>query len=524
MNALATLAYADVRGAVNAVRTLRRRPWRVVMWVVYAVAVAGLALLKTTPRTRAPHVPAFELLMSDVWVCGIAVAFGIVLATGTSRWLGIFHSRAEALFLMRAESPPAFVATYLQTRAVLAALGVTAVRFAYLIVIGIPGGTTLHALAAQLAFFAVCGGAIVSVALPRALARGAASAVAIAAGWIVAAVAVLPVAADGARVLKLPLAAPLLRVFPPIHPGAVLAMLSAGDVRPIAVPLAVAAIAGVAFVLAARDAYPELYEISLANIEWRAKRQAKRGGTRSQNADKPRVTTASSSAEIRWRGALALVWADALAFSRRVSPTVTAIVVAVALVAGAGLAAAARATDEAMLLGIVFGIVPTFYVTIASTTGVRLAPVMRLPLFWLGEVPLVSRLAAWTLGALLRDLAVLGFALAGYVAVDRDPLVPAVLLIGGIGLLALTRAVGLAVFALMPNSLDQRGPAVFIRVILAFALIAPAVVGGLVAGFAFGSVVVGTAAGAVLALAESGVLVGFAAWRLAGRVDLLASA
>jgi hypothetical protein len=108
--------------------------------------------------------------------------------------------------------------------------------------------------------------------------------------------------------------------------------------------------------------------------------------------------------------------------------------------------------------------------------------------------------------------------------VDRDPLVPAVLLIGGIGLLALTRAVGLAVFALMPNSLDQRGPAVFIRVILAFALIAPAVVGGLVAGFAFGSVVAGTAAGTVLGLAESGILVGFAAWRLAGRVDLLATA
>jgi Putative ABC exporter len=524
MNELAALAYADVRSAINGFRTLRKRPWRVVMWAVYAAVVVGLALLKTTPRTRTPHVPAFDLLMSDIWVCGIAVAFGIVLATGTSRWLGIFRSRAEALFLTRAESSAPLVATYLQTRAVLAALGVTAARFAYLIVVGIPGGTTLHALAAQLVFFAACGAAIVSVALPRALARGAAGAAAIVAGWTAVAVAVLPVALDGARMLKLPLAMPLLRAFPAIHPGAVLAMLAAGDLRPITIPLAVAAMAGIAFVLAARDAYPELYEISLANIEWRAQRQAKRGGGRAPSAERPRVTSAASSGEIRWRGAFALVWADALAFSRRVSPTVTAIVVAGALVAGAGLAAAARATDEGMLLGIVFGIVPAFYITIASTTGVRLAPVMRLPLFWLGDVPLVSRLAAWTLGALLRDLAVLGFALAGYVAVDRDPLVPAVLLIGGIGLLALTRAVGLAVFALLPNSLDQRGPAVFIRVILAFALIAPAVIGGLVAGFAFASVVAGTAAGSVLALAESGVLVGFAAWRLAGRVDLLATA
>jgi hypothetical protein len=149
---------------------------------------------------------------------------------------------------------------------------------------------------------------------------------------------------------------------------------------------------------------------------------------------------------------------------------------------------------------------------------------MRLPLFWLGDVPLVSRLAAWTLGALLRDLVVLCFAIAGYLAVNHDPLVPSVVLAGAVGLLALTRAVGLAVFALLPNSLDQRGPAVFIRVILAFALIAPALIGGAVAGFAFGSVVAGTLAGTFLALAESGVLVGFAAWRLAGRVDLLATA
>ncbi len=94
----------------------------------------------------------------------------------------------------------------------------------------------------------------------------------------------------------------------------------------------------------------------------------------------------------------------------------------------------------------------------------------------------------------------------------------------GLALLGLTRAVGVAVFALLPNALDQRGPAVLLRLVVAYALVAPPAALAAGAGWLTGSLLAACAVGLVLAAAEAGVLLGFAAWRLAGRVDRLASA
>lgn len=525
MNAFATLSYGDRRAFLNALRALRRKPGRIALWTIYAVAVLGFAVLKTGPwypRAAGAARPPFTSPMLDLWVCGLAIAFGIVLASGTARWLGVFSSRAEALVLVRADAAPMTVAAYLQLRTVIVTMAQGVARFAYLIVFGLPGGTTFAALAAQLVFFAAAGAAIASVALPRALARGATRVALIVAGWTIAAAGAVPLLGDALRFLQLPATAPLLHRLPALHPGALLGALAAGDLRTVAVPIAVAVCATAAFAFAARDAYPELYTISLANLDWRERVRTRRGRPEVAEAA-PRVKNARSMTRTRLRGALAFVWIDALMFGRRVSPPMVALIAALALAAGAGLAAFAHGNRADRLFGILFGAVPAIYITIASTIGVRLAPVLRLPLFWLGEVPVAARLAAWTFGGFWRDALLAALAVAGYVAVAHDARVPLAIFVAALGLLALTRTVGLAVFAMLPNALDQRGPGVVLRVWISFVLLIPAVAAGTVAAFLSGFTLgAATTAAAITALAESALLLAFAAWRLTGRVDNLA--
>ncbi|MEA2722042.1 MAG: hypothetical protein QOJ39_3906 [Candidatus Eremiobacteraeota bacterium] len=524
MNALAVLSFGDRRTLINTVRELRRHPGRLALWALYAIVILGFAFIKTKPSSQHSQAPPFFVTaLNDLWLCGFAIAFGIVLATGTSRWLGVFSSRAEALVLTRAQTTPLLVAAYLQMRAVVVTLAQGFTRFAYLIVIGIPTGTTVFALLAQLLFFAAAGAAVASVALPRALARGRARIAMIAAGVAIAAAGAIPLALDALRVLQLPAAAALLRRAPDIHPGTVLIALAAGDLRCIAVPLAVAACATAAFALAARDAFPELYTISLANLEWRM-RVRNRRGLRDDDAAKPSLKTVRSTAGTSLRGALAFLWVDALMFTRRISPVVTAVVAALALIGGAAFAAFARHSPE-LTFGILFGTLPGLAIAVASTTGVRLAPALRMPLFWLGDVSLAARLAAWTFGAFWRDAVLVALAVAGYAAVSGDIHGPLVVFAGASGLLALTRAVGLAVFALLPNQIDQRGPAVMLRAVLSFALVAPAVTIGAIAAVVFSSpFIAGTLTGTLAAFTEAALLIVFAAWRLAGRVDRLALA
>jgi len=529
VNVLATLSYGDRHALVNTLRTLRKHPGRIAMWAFYLFAVVGFAFFKTSGPARAAEPSDWATAIADFWVCGFVVAFGVVLASGTSRTLGVFSSRAEALLFTRAGVAPVAVAAYLQVRAVVTTLGQGIVRFAYLILFGIPAGTTWHALLAQLCFFATAGAAIASVTLPRALARGAARIAAIAAGIAIALAAALPVLVDVLRLLHLPSMPNALRHVTVVHPGLVLRALGHGDMRAIAFPLAVAALASAAFVLAARDAYPELYAISLANLDWRMRVRTRRGA-RAAGALAPAGRIGARAARVRsnagspLRGALALAWIDTLMFSRRVAPAITALAAAFALAAGAALAAFARLGGE-LAVGVLVGMLPGFYVAVASTTGVRLAPAMRMPLFWLGSVPLAARLGGWTLGPYSRDAMLALLAVSGYVSVSRDARGPLIVLIGALALLALTRTVGLAVFAAMPNALDQRGPAVLLRTLLTFALVAPPTIAGAIAVFVFPAPFVSaTLTGALTALIEAALLVLFAAYRLAGHVDQLSAA
>jgi hypothetical protein len=522
VKALLMLSYGDRHALVNALRELRRRPGRAAIWLLYVVAIAAFAVLKTAPRSgrsAGAHPPWLDVL-NDVIVGGLTAAFAVVLASGPERWLGFFSSRAEALFLMRSTASPVLVAAYLQVRAILITLAGGLSRLAYLFILGVPAGTTVQALVLQLAFFGAAAAAISSVALPRALARGSMRVAMVVLGATIGLVAALPLVADALPLLGLGEAPAILRGLP--HPGAVLTALANGDLRAIAPPLLVAAIATVAFALAARDAYPELYAISLANLDFRERMRSRRSRRADAAALAPREAAGIRSARrSRFRGALTYIWIDTLMFSRRVSPVRTGLVASLALAAGVALALFSRRSPE-LFLGILIGTLPGLCVAVTSTVGVRLAPALRLPLFWLGDAPLAARLAAWTFGGFWRDAVLVVLVVVGYLSLAHDPRGPGIAFVGALGFLALTRTVGMAVFALLPNAIDQRGPAVLLRTLISFALLAPPVVAGVVTSIALRQpAFAGTMVGTAMALAEATGLVAFAAWRLAGHVDRL---
>ncbi|HEY0615488.1 MAG TPA: hypothetical protein VGC96_12630 [Candidatus Elarobacter sp.] len=519
MNALLALSYADRHAFVNWLRTLRTRPGRLALWALYALAIVGFAVAKVLPRTQPRYAGSFVDAIGDLWVCGFGIVFGVALAAGSSRWLGAFSSRAEALLITRADAPPLLVAAYLQVRAVSSALARGFARFAYLIVIGIPSAASPRALVAQLFFFAAAGAAIASVALPRALARGAVRIAATVFGAAIAITSAIPLALDVARLLRLQLVVPALARAPVLHPGVALDVLAAGDLRLVLIPLAIAAAATLAFVLAARDAYPELFEVSVASQEFRTAFRTPRSAP--ARARPSRSGAVQSRTGTSLRGAAAFLWIDSLMFTRRIAPTLTGVVTVLAQIGGAAFAVFAE-RDPELAFGLLIGALPGITIAVASTTGVRLAPALRMPLFWLGSVPMATRLGAWTLGPLVRDLVFVALAIAGYVALSRDIDGAVLVFVGAAGLLGLTRAVGLAVFALLPNQLDQRGPAVMLRTFASFALIAPAVIAATIAVLVLrlpfvAAITIGTAC----ALGESALLIAFAAARLAGHVDRL---
>lgn len=519
MRALWALSYADRRAFINGLRALRGRPWRALLWVFWLGAIGFFGWIRT--RGPAPHtVPFWQLAIQDAWICGPAIAFGVVVAFGAARHAGFFRSQAEAIVLVRAPLPAPAVAAYLQARAAGLMLAQNFGRFAYLALIAIPGRTSPAGLLRDGALLAAATIAFACVPLPRALARGAWRVACVVAGVVLIVAAAVPLLRDAAIALAgTPFALAFARSLPDVHPGSVLVAVANGDARPVVALLGVALAAVAAFVAGARDAYPELYALSMAQLELRARDIARR--TLRTTPAGPRVRR--GAARVWLRGAWAIAWLDAVVWSRRAQPLGAAALAACALVCGAAIGFIDRLTGGDTS-AVVFPILPNAYVAIASMAGIRLAADLRRPLFWLGGAPLTARLAAWAFAPLWRDAAVIGLVALGYGAIAERGPIAATVLAGGIAIALLCRAAALAIFALIPHALDQRGPAVFLRLLLAYVLVVPAAAAAILTTLAGGSMIAGALAGLAAAVLEGAALTAFAAWRLGGRIDRLATA
>src|SRR5581483_11424578 len=194
VNALATLTYSDRRAFANGVRALLRKPARAIAWAGWLLAIVAFGWLRlgTARHSGARHTAGVGLLGPDFWVGGMVALFAIVLATGAHRFVGVFSSRAEAQFFTGARLPPLVVVGYLQLRAVATMLAQSVTRFAYIVVVGVPAGGTVRGFAFEALFFASIAAATASVALPRAILRGAPMRLAQAAGVALAIAMLIP--------------------------------------------------------------------------------------------------------------------------------------------------------------------------------------------------------------------------------------------------------------------------------------------------------------------------------------------
>jgi hypothetical protein len=523
VSALRALAFADLRSLANGAATIARQPWRVLLWVLWIAAIVGFGWLRTA-HPRPPRGPLLgEIALQDFWICAFAIGFGVVLAAGAPRLTGFFSSRAEASLLVRAPLPPTIVAAYLQARAVALTVVQSFGRFAYVILLVLPVHVGPLGLAREMLLLATATVATVSIALPRALARGAWRAGCIAAGSAIVLLALLPLLRDALLLLvRTPGALGLARGLPAWHPGLAFEAVATGDPVPLLGGIAVALVAGAVFVRSARDAYPELYALSLVRLEYRARLH----GRVAHDAVAAIGPRAASRAHVPalLRGARALIWVEARTWSRRSSSTSTALMGALSLAVGAGVALLDRASEPSAATIAVLGLLANLTIAFASAAGIRLAADLRRPLFWLGESTLLARLGAWTYASLWRDAVIVLLVAVGYIALSHRWSAACALVLVALGLLILTRAVGVAVFAVLPGALDQRGPAVGLRLLLAYALVTPAAIPALVVTVLARSVAAGLLAGLVTGIVEAALLLGFAAWRLAGRVDRLTTA
>jgi hypothetical protein len=96
------------------------------------------------------------------------------------------------------------------------------------------------------------------------------------------------------------------------------------------------------------------------------------------------------------------------------------------------------------------------------------------------------------------------------------PIVVVPVLVAVFTLMWTMRMIGLAVYAVMPSSLDMLGPGVAIRIFAVYLLSAPVVAAGLAPGLAFHSLPIGIATATVVALVESFGLLMFATYRIEG--------
>jgi hypothetical protein len=86
------------------------------------------------------------------------------------------------------------------------------------------------------------------------------------------------------------------------------------------------------------------------------------------------------------------------------------------------------------------------------------------------------------------------------------------------------RSIGLALYALLPSGLDQRGPLAMLRALLTYVFAVPAIAAAVTAGVLTRSFVPAAVAGIACALCEALLLIVFAAARIQGRGATFAQA
>ena len=518
------MIYADWRAFVNAMRAIRSSPSRATLWLVFMAAIGFFVWARTIGGSHAALAPLSDLFRADEIVSGLAAVLLATFATGKTSF-GIFRSRAEARFIISSNIRPAAAVAYLIARDALLYAGRFALSASYVLFISIPRSVGALAFVLDLLMVLTFMIALTIAMVPRRLVDGIRAIACAGFGYALAVLAALPAARDLLdQFAPASAAAQFMRAHVPAwHPGA---LLLAPNVGWLLVTLALAAISIGVLVAMTRDAYPELYELSTAQIDLREKLGGKRGivarleAARSFRAAK--VTNAVSTTGAP-PGILVFVWRSFIEYRRQTTLRRIILDIVFWTAAGFGLARLAQ-SQGGVLIGALVGTLVNLLVIFSTTASGALALEMRRSIFWLSSAWLAERFIGIALARVWLQvtrawLCALGVALGG-----GPSAIVASVAIGFPALFVLMTGTGFAAFALFPASIDQRGPLAILRILVTYVLLAPPLVFFGVLALALHLPTIGLAGFALLAVLESIGLIGFAAWRLDGRIDRLAAA
>ncbi len=526
MNQLGALAYADWRAFVNDVRSVRRSPGRIALWIGYAVLLGLITFGRVLAGShRGPPAGNDDVVRADYFVAALGVMLALSVATGQGA-VGIFRSRVEGRFVIGSPvaAPPAIA--YLAARAALA----QAIRFIisvvyFVVYFGLRHIGPLTAFADVLLVCAVVAAAA-AIVVPRRLASGMTAAACVVVGVLLGLVAVAPALRDAVIAMPEPMlplirAATVVKTLPAWHPGYILLVWNPLWLCAV---LALAAVAIGVLAAAGRDAYPELYALSIARIEraerWRDRRGARLSAT-SVGAAAARAASPTPFVVPAPRGVLVFVWKSIVEVGRRVRPAYLAGVAV--LLCAVGFGCARFAADEPSLFATLISIMINSLLILGIGEVGTIASEVRRPLFWLARAALFERLCALALALIWRTIVTLELIAAGF-AVGGGRLDEILMLAVGLpALVALLAGVGFAMFALFPSAADRRGPGTVLRFLVSVVLLVPPIVLYTVMLTVLDAPSAALAAAVLLALFEAGGLIGVAAWRLDGHVDRLVS-
>ncbi len=517
MTTLSALFYADVRSFVNQLREIRRSPARALVWLLFAGLVGALIVLRIFNAVHGGSIR--ERLVGsravlDVIASMTIAALGIVLATG-DRYAGLFAHPAEARFIIDSPAEPFIATLYVQTRQIVRGGARQTIGLLYFALVYLPATLPARALVRDLVLLCVALAFIAAVPLARQLLPPRLIPVAGVAGVACIITALLVLARVGTQTVfaTLPGASALASRLPAWQPGDILVAGPRDGITAIAVLLLATAALFTYVAYRARDAYPELYELSMKRFARTERLRSRPFGWAARAPQTHATVRVESTVRSAPGGVAIFIWRAWTEYRRTNSVRSTSIETALALAGGYAIAPVRsceqyRNADRGHLAPGEHRVHPGRHAF--GIAGRRIAPAIVLALRRDAVRTTVrarhrSRLADDRLVAVGRDRA--GGRTRGRTggrrhARDRTEH------------RVTSRAIGYASYALLPNDIDQRGPLLFVRLLLGYVLVVPPVAAGLAVSIFEHTVTVALLVAGAATLVEAAVLAGFAAWRL----------
>lgn len=519
MTDAAALWYLAYRQAVNTVRRTLKQPARVVLWALATLWFAGVIALRiVSSRFSLGHAVDFSAFMANGIFFGFVALLALNAAIAAAGTAAGFSCEADARFLTLSQIPTRRMLAWLQLRASLSLL----LRLALLIAFYALLFPWLGKPVPMLLSLAGAGLAIAAIRLPsfRAALRYGRAAV------LVPAAVVGLAALAGVVIMTLPSIdasfAPLARSV--VHVG--LGHFPRTAFAAVSWPTLVLWILGSGLLVAGyfgnTDIVPEVYAASQRAMAIAARRRrgiGVRTADRDRYALRPRAVSVEGrrGKETGWNGASALLWKDWLTFCRsRLGLIRLAVLAVLAPVAGALAGRWALGShhpvERAAVLALEAVYLLVFFVSIYAS--VDLAADLGKPIWWLAADPLAKRLTAWIFASTWRISVICSLAVVACAVVIGDAAFALAGVAAAFGVNIFLRCIGLALYAMFPSQIDQRGPATMVRILLAFVFIIPVAAAGTATAIFFRAPL-GVGAAALVAAGECVALVAFATARIA---------